>query len=223
MANTETPPKIKIFLRLSSLAVLLNHLMFPNELGQLPSLQHLNPRGGFHAGPIDGRMVWFNECSCTTPYDGDIPLPLKHGNVSLGVCSGRITGYFILPSPAFAHGHPIRPTLRLLPLRERSTQLPGAAPDLSAATFQIFDESHTIGNSLRWILMKNPMVEFCGYSNPHPSENVINLRIQMFDRLSALSALLEALKNLDDLVGAVEQKYNESLGSGEYERWEERR
>jgi DNA-directed RNA polymerase I and III subunit RPAC2 len=45
----------------------------------------------------------------------------------------------------------------------------------------------------------------------------------MFDRLSALSALLEALKNLDDLVGAVEQKYNESLGSGEYERWEERR
>lgn len=59
--------------------------------------------------------------------------------------------------------------------------------------------------------------------NPHPSENVINLRIQMFDRLSALNALLEALKNLDDLVGAVEEKYNESLGSGEYERWEERR
>jgi DNA-directed RNA polymerase I and III subunit RPAC2 len=30
----------------------------------------------------------------------------------------------------------------------------GAAPDLSAATYQIFDESHTMGNALRWMLMK---------------------------------------------------------------------
>ena len=33
-------------------------------------------------------------------------------------------------------------------------QLKGAAPDLSAATYQIHDESHTIGNALRWMLMK---------------------------------------------------------------------
>lgn len=30
----------------------------------------------------------------------------------------------------------------------------GAEPDLSAATFQIFDESHTMGNALRWMIMK---------------------------------------------------------------------
>ena len=34
------------------------------------------------------------------------------------------------------------------------SQLKGAAPDLSAATFQIADESHTIGNALRWMIMK---------------------------------------------------------------------
>ncbi|CAE6416222.1 unnamed protein product [Rhizoctonia solani] len=34
----------------------------------------------------------------------------------------------------------------------------------SAATYCIMNESHTIGNSLRWMLMKNPKVEFCGYS-----------------------------------------------------------
>jgi len=34
------------------------------------------------------------------------------------------------------------------------SQLRGAAPDLSAATFQIADESHTIGNALRWMIMK---------------------------------------------------------------------
>lgn len=41
--------------------------------------------------------------------------------------------------------------------------LKGAEPDLSAATYQIHDESHTVGNALRWMLMKNPKVEFCGY------------------------------------------------------------
>lgn len=30
----------------------------------------------------------------------------------------------------------------------------GAEPDLSAATYQIFDESHTMGNALRWMIMK---------------------------------------------------------------------
>lgn len=61
-----------------------------------------------------------------------------------------------------------------------SLQLRGAAPDLSAATFQIADESHTVGNALRWMIMKkyasvsvsivspllirdSPKVEFCGY------------------------------------------------------------
>jgi hypothetical protein len=30
----------------------------------------------------------------------------------------------------------------------------GAEADLSAATYQIFDESHTLGNALRWMIMK---------------------------------------------------------------------
>ncbi|KAG8764587.1 RNA polymerase subunit AC19, partial [Ceratobasidium sp. 428] len=33
----------------------------------------------------------------------------------------------------------------------------------SAATYCIINETHTIGNTLRWMLMKNPKVEFCGY------------------------------------------------------------
>jgi hypothetical protein len=33
-------------------------------------------------------------------------------------------------------------------------QMPGAQSDLSAATYQIHDETHTLGNSLRWMLMK---------------------------------------------------------------------
>jgi len=41
--------------------------------------------------------------------------------------------------------------------------MPGAQSDLSAATYQIHNETHTLGNALRWMLMKNPKVEFCGY------------------------------------------------------------
>ncbi|KAI6043978.1 DNA-directed RNA polymerase [Pisolithus marmoratus] len=98
----------------------------------------------------------------------------------------------------------------------------GAAPDLSAATYQIFDETHTIGNALRWMIMKNPKVQFCGYSVPHPSENLIQLRIQMFDGLSSLNALLEALDNLDGVCESVEERYLSSLQEGRYERWEEK-
>ncbi|KAI6168453.1 DNA-directed RNA polymerase [Pisolithus thermaeus] len=98
----------------------------------------------------------------------------------------------------------------------------GAAPDLSAATYQIFDETHTMGNALRWMIMKNPKVQFCGYSVPHPSENLIQLRIQMYDGLSSLNALLEALDNLDGVCESVEERYLTSLREGRYERWEEK-
>ncbi|KAJ8596151.1 RBP11-like subunits of RNA polymerase [Rhizopogon salebrosus TDB-379] len=98
----------------------------------------------------------------------------------------------------------------------------GATADLSAATYQIFDESHTIGNALRWMIMKNPKVEFCGYSVPHPSENLIQLRIQMYDGLSSLNTLIEALNNLDNVCETVENGYHASLASNDYERWEEK-
>ncbi|EIN08631.1 RBP11-like subunits of RNA polymerase [Punctularia strigosozonata HHB-11173 SS5] len=100
--------------------------------------------------------------------------------------------------------------------------LKGAEPDLSAATFQIADETHTIGNALRWMIMKNPKVEFCGYSVPHPSEPNINVRIQMYDNLSALDALIDALNRLDDLFAAVDEQYAKSLAKDKYERWDEK-
>ena len=46
------------------------------------------------------------------------------------------------------------------------------------ATYVFYDEDHTLGNSLRYILSQRPDVEFCGYSIPHPSENKLNLRLQ---------------------------------------------
>ena len=73
-----------------------------------------------------------------------------------------------------------------------------------------------------WANVRSPSVEFCGYSAPHPSEPVIHLRIQMYDRKSALTALNEALDNLDKLAVTIEDAYKSSLRKGAYERFEER-
>ncbi|KAF8590825.1 RBP11-like subunits of RNA polymerase [Ramaria rubella] len=97
----------------------------------------------------------------------------------------------------------------------------GASPDLSAATYLIRQEDHTLGKALQWMIMKNPKVEFCGYSVPHPSEENIQLRIQMYDNLSSLSALLKALDDLDDVFRVIHEKYKENVGQKEYERFHE--
>ncbi|KAH7088617.1 DNA-directed RNA polymerase [Auriculariales sp. MPI-PUGE-AT-0066] len=94
-------------------------------------------------------------------------------------------------------------------------------PELSHATFALHEETHTIGNALRWMLMKNPLVEFCGYSAPHPSEPVIHVRIQMYDEHSALTALVDALENLDMLAVSVNDKYKSNLALGKFERFDE--
>ena len=78
-------------------------------------------------------------------------------------------------------------------------QLAGASD--SAASFQIENEDHTLGNALRYIIMKklvfltnssarvltcisSPEVEFCGYTIPHPSEPKMNIRIQTYGNIA---------------------------------------
>ena len=53
----------------------------------------------------------------------------------------------------------------------------GTGPPTSR-TFCIGDEDHTIGNGLRHILIQNEQVGFAGYSVPHPSEPVVQIRVQ---------------------------------------------
>lgn len=50
--------------------------------------------------------------------------------------------------------------------------------DDTTCTYILNDEDHTLGNALRYIIMKNPDVELCGYAIPHPADSRMNLRIQ---------------------------------------------
>ncbi|KAL1985354.1 hypothetical protein VTN96DRAFT_8032 [Rasamsonia emersonii] len=87
----------------------------------------------------------------------------------------------------------------------RITILPGATE--TAASFQFDEEGHTLGNALRYVIMKNPNVEFCGYTIPHPSEAKMNLRIQTYENTTAIEALEKGLDDLMDLCDVVTEKF----------------
>ncbi|KAF7729224.1 RNA polymerase subunit AC19 [Apophysomyces ossiformis] len=98
----------------------------------------------------------------------------------------------------------------------------GANSDQTAMTFCFKEEDHTLGNSLRHIINKNPEVDFCGYSIPHPSEAKMNLRIQTSDNTTAIEALSKGLNDLHDMCAFIRQAYEEELAKKEYTVWDEK-
>ncbi|KAF2143020.1 uncharacterized protein K452DRAFT_350678 [Aplosporella prunicola CBS 121167] len=89
--------------------------------------------------------------------------------------------------------------------KQRIRVLPGS--ENTAASFEFENEDHTLGNALRYVIMKNPAVEFCGYSIPHPSEARMNLRIQTYDDVSVYDVLEKGLEDLADLCDVVIDKF----------------
>lgn len=83
--------------------------------------------------------------------------------------------------------------------------------DGTSASFRITDEDHTLGNTLRYMIMKNPEVEFCGYSIPHPSENFLHIRIQAYGKITAVEALHKGLGDLMDMCDAVEDRFTQRI------------
>ncbi|OXB58690.1 hypothetical protein ASZ78_016862 [Callipepla squamata] len=80
-------------------------------------------------------------------------------------------------------------------------QVQADGTDGNCVTFMLHDEDHTLGNSLRYMVMKNPDVEFCGYCITHPSESKINFRIQTRGSLPAVEPFR---KGLNDLMGVCQ-------------------
>ncbi|KAF4585693.1 DNA-directed RNA polymerase I and III 14 KDA polypeptide [Ophiocordyceps camponoti-floridani] len=87
---------------------------------------------------------------------------------------------------------------------QRVAILPGSTD--SAASFEFLNEGHTLGNALRYIIMKNPNVEFCAYAIPHPSEPKMNIRIQTTEG-TAVDALRKGLLDLQDVCDVVAKEY----------------
>jgi DNA-directed RNA polymerase I and III subunit RPAC2 len=74
-------------------------------------------------------------------------------------------------------------------------------------TFVISHEDHTLGNTLRYMLVKDPAVDFCGYSVPHPLEPHLNIRVQTNGQVTAVDAMKRALKNVKELTKIVSSEF----------------
>lgn len=70
------------------------------------------------------------------------------------------------------------------------------------ATFSFTEEGHTLGNAVRYFLMKNTDVDFVGYSVPHPAESRMNIRIQT-RTADPLSTLESSLYNLEEFCDSL--------------------
>ncbi|KAF9400254.1 RNA polymerase subunit AC19 [Podila epigama] len=111
-------------------------------------------------------------------------------------------------------------TLTLMTSSEDSdkiTIIPGTMSDAQCATFCLQDEDHTLGNALRWAVMKNPDVDFVSYSMPHPSEPKTNFRVQTSEKTTAIDALLKGLDDLSSICSHVMETFNNELMRGEFE------
>ncbi|XP_053328906.1 DNA-directed RNA polymerases I and III subunit RPAC2-like [Spea bombifrons] len=83
--------------------------------------------------------------------------------------------------------------------------------DDSCVTFVLHEEDHTLGNALRYMIMKNPEVGFCGYSITHPSESKINFRIQTRNGTPAVEPFRRGLNELVDVCQHVLSTFEASM------------
>ncbi|XP_035224420.1 DNA-directed RNA polymerases I and III subunit RPAC2-like [Stegodyphus dumicola] len=82
--------------------------------------------------------------------------------------------------------------------------------DETCCTFVLKNEDHTLGNALRYVISKNPQVEYCGYSLPHPSICEINFRIQTYG-VPAVEVLKKGLEDLLSLCDHIKSTFDDAL------------
>jgi len=97
--------------------------------------------------------------------------------------------------------------------KPRVERLPRSNPhDQTNDTFVIHKHDHTLGNSLRHMILKDPRTEFCGYSIIHPTEDNIHVRIQSKpEKGSSVEILKTGLENLKTAAQFVGMEYDDAL------------
>lgn len=82
--------------------------------------------------------------------------------------------------------------------------------DETSLTFVLRGEDHTMGNALRYILMKNPDVLFCGYSIPHPSEDIMNIRVETTGK-PAVELFQKAVRDLRAMAEHMKVSFHDDV------------
>jgi len=102
-------------------------------------------------------------------------------------------------------------------VEEKKVEIIFETGEESCATFILHDEDHTMGNSIRYALMKRKEVEFAGYSIPHPLENAINIRVQTTGT-PATKAVEGALNDLQAMGNHILTTFNGAVSEYQGDR-----
>jgi DNA-directed RNA polymerase I and III subunit RPAC2 len=78
-------------------------------------------------------------------------------------------------------------------------------------TFTLKDEDHTMGNTIRYMLNKNPQVSLAGYSVPHPMETSVNVRVQTTGEVTATAAMRDALLDIISVCDHVHDTFGDAV------------
>jgi len=90
--------------------------------------------------------------------------------------------------------------------------------DLGMASYVFYDEDHTLGNALRYVLTKRHETQFVGYrfiitktqfllfSIPHPSENRMVIRLQCVEGKKSNEVFKKGLNCLNSLCTNLKNK-----------------
>ena len=78
-------------------------------------------------------------------------------------------------------------------------------------TFTLKDEDHTMGNTIRYILNKNPQVSLAGYSVPHPMETSVNVRVQTTGEVTATAAMRDDLLDIISVCDHVHDTFGDAV------------
>ena len=77
-------------------------------------------------------------------------------------------------------------------------------------TYTFRNEDHTLGNILRYMLMKDSNTLFCGYSIPHPSEDLMNVRLQTKSK-NTNEVMEKAMDRIDEISDILSNKFQKAL------------
>ena len=97
------------------------------------------------------------------------------------------------------------------PIKQAKKQLSIKRSDKINATYSFTNEDHTLGNLLRSTLVKSNKVEFCAYSVPHPSEPLMNVRLQVHESTDTNTVLKHGLKRIVKECDVLTEKFKEAL------------
>lgn len=81
-------------------------------------------------------------------------------------------------------------------------------------TYSFLNEDHTLGNILRYILMKDSNTLFCGYSIPHPSEDLMNIRLQTKQE-NTNQIMGRAMDRVNEISDILSNKFKQALSDFE--------